>query len=100
MAEALLESPSAIDLLAQKARRSAWSNAILARNAGRPVSAVDGSALDPDASYAQWMLVGLQGSPEASPVVHVTDAWLRRPFGDAIHFEDQDVLPAAPAAAF
>lgn len=95
VARALLESPSAIDLLAQKPGAVAWSNAILARNAGRPVSAVDGSALDPDTSYAQWMLVGLQGSPEVSPVVHATDAWLRRPFGDAIHFEDQDVLPAA-----
>lgn len=91
----LLELPSAIDLLAQRPGAVAWSNAILAMGAGRPVSAVDGSALDPEASYAQWMLAGLQGSPEASPVVHATDAWLRRPFGGAIHFEDQDVLPAA-----
>ncbi|MFY9812252.1 cyclophane-forming radical SAM/SPASM peptide maturase YhhB [Aquabacterium sp.] len=94
-ARALLESPSSIDLLAQRPGAVAWSNAILAMDAGRPVSAVDGSSLDLDASYAQWMLAGLQGSPEASPMVHATDAWLRLPFGGAIHFEDQDVLPAA-----
>jgi uncharacterized protein len=94
-AKALLESPSAIDLLAQRPGAVAWSNAILAIEAGRPFSAVDGSALDPEASYAQCMLASLQGSPEESPVVHATDAWLRRPFGGAIYFEDQDMLPAA-----
>ncbi len=94
-AKALLASPSAINLLAQEPGAVAWSNAILAVDAGRPVSAVDGSALHPDASYAQWMLASLQVSPGASPTVHAADAWLRRPFGSAIRFEDQDVLPAA-----
>ena len=68
---------------------------MLAIDAGRPVSSVDGSALDRDAAYAEWMLARLLGSHEQSPEVHANDAWLRRPFGDAIHFEDQEVLLAA-----
>lgn len=94
-ARALLDSTSAIDLLAQRPGAIAWSNAMLAIEAGRPVSAVDGSALHRDARYAGWMLARLQGSPEQSPEVHANDPWLRRPFGNAIHFEDQEVLPAA-----
>lgn len=96
-ARALLESQSAINLLAQRPGTVAWSNAILAKEAGHPVSAVDGGALDTDASYALWMLARLHGSPEALPVVHETDAWLRSPFGGAIHFEDKNVLPDALA---
>lgn len=92
---ALLDSPSAIDLLAQRPGAIAWSNAMLAIDADRPVSAVDGSTLDRDAGYAHWMLVRLQGSAEQSPEVHASDPWLRRPFGNAIYFEDQNVLPAA-----
>jgi uncharacterized protein len=94
-ARALLDSTSTIDLLAQRPGAIAWSNAMLAIEAGRPVSAVDGSPLHRDASYAQWMLARLQGSPEQSLEVHENDAWLRRPFGNAIHFEDQEVLLAA-----
>ncbi|AKU11308.1 radical SAM family protein [Azoarcus sp. CIB] len=94
-ARALLDSTSAIDLLAQRPGAIAWSNAMLAIEAGRPVSAVDGSVLHRDARYAQWMFARLHGSPEESPEVHANDAWLRRPFGNAIHFEDQEVLPAA-----
>lgn len=94
-ARALLDSPSAIDLLAQRPGAIAWSNAMLAINADRPVSAVDGSALDRDAGYAHWMLARLRGSVEQPPEVHANDPWLRLPFGNAIHFEDQEVLPAA-----
>jgi uncharacterized protein len=94
-ARALLDSPSAIDLLAQRPGAIAWSNAMLAINADRPVSAVDGSALDRDAGYAHWMLARLRGSAEQLPEVHANDPWLRLPFGNAIHFEDQEVLPAA-----
>ena len=94
-ARALLDSPTAIDLLAQKPGAVAWSNAMLALDAGRPVSSVDGRELDRDAAYAQWMLAWLHGSPEQSPEVHTNDPWLRRPFGNAIHFEVQEVLPAA-----
>jgi uncharacterized protein len=96
-ARALLESRSAMDLLAQTPGAVAWSNAMLAIEAGRQVTAVDGCVLDRDAGYAQWMLAGLQGSPEHLPEVHVKDAWLRLPFGNAIHFEDEEVLPAARA---
>ena len=94
-ARVLLDSTSAIDLLAQRPGAIAWSNAMLAIEAGHPVSAVDGSALSRDAEYAQWMYTRLQGSPEQLPEVHANDAWLRRPFGNAIHFEDQEVLPTA-----
>ena len=94
-ARALLDSPSAIDLLAQRPGAIAWSNAMLAINADHPVNAVDGSALDRDAGYAHWMLARLRGSDEQSPEIHANDHWLRLPFGNAIHFENQDVLPAA-----
>lgn len=92
---ALIDSQSAIDLLAQRPGAIAWSNAMLAIATGRPVSTVDGSALDRDLGYAHWMLARLQGSTEQSPEVHAMDPWLRRPFGSAIHFENQEVLPAA-----
>ncbi|UVH55169.1 FxsB family radical SAM/SPASM domain protein [Variovorax paradoxus] len=94
-AKVLLDSPSTIDLLAQRPGAIAWSNAMLAIDAGRPVSAVDGSPLGRDAGYANWMLARLQESSEQSPEVHGDDAWLRRPFGNAIHFEGQEILPAA-----
>jgi uncharacterized protein len=94
-ARALLDSPSTIDLLAQRPGAIAWSNAMLAINADHPVNAVDGSALDRDAGYAHWMLARLRDSDEQSPEVHANDHWLRLPFGNAIHFENQDVLPAA-----
>lgn len=68
---------------------------MLAISAGRPVSAVDGSALDRDAAYVQWMLDQVRGAAEQSPLVHESDAWLRRPFGGAIYFEEQEVLAAA-----
>jgi uncharacterized protein len=68
---------------------------MLAINANRPVSAVDGSMLNRDAGYAHWMLARLQGSADQTPEVHVSDPWLRRLFGGAIHFEDQEILSAA-----
>ncbi|ALU91418.1 putative radical SAM family protein (Arylsulfatase regulator (Fe-S oxidoreductase) protein) [Herbaspirillum rubrisubalbicans M1] len=95
VARALLDSPSAIDLLAHRPGAIAWSNAMLAIAAGRPVSAVDGGELSQDAGYVHWMLARLQDSPEQSPEIHASDAWLRRPFGSAIHFEDEGILPAA-----
>lgn len=94
-AKALFDSSSAIDLLAQRPGAIAWSNAMLAIEAARPMSAVDGSALHRDAKYAHWMLDQLQGSPEQSLEIHANDAWLRRPFGNAIYFEPQEILPAA-----
>jgi len=92
---ALLDSSSTITLLAQRPGVIAWSNTMLAIDAGRPVIAVDGSTLDRDTGYVHWVLARLQGSPKQSPEVHVNDVWLRRPFGNAIHFEDQKVLPTA-----
>jgi len=94
-ARTLLDSPPTIALLAQRPGAVAWSNAMLAIDAGCPVIAVDGSPLGRDAGYVHWMLTRLQGSSEQSPEVHVNDAWLRLPFGNAIHFEDQKVLPTA-----
>lgn len=92
---ALLDSTSAIDLLAQRPGAVAWSNTMLAIEAGHPVSAVDGGSLHRDSAYANWMLARLQGLPVQPLEVHANDAWLRRPFGNAIHFESQEVLPAA-----
>ncbi len=94
-ARALLNSPSTVYLLAQMPGAIAWSNAILAIGAGRLLSAVDGSVLERDFGYVHWMLASLQDSPKESPEVHSNDVWLRRPFGTAIHFEDQEVLAAA-----
>lgn len=94
-ARALLDSPSAIEHLAQRPGAIAWSNAMLAIDANRPVSAVDGSTLDRDAGYAHWMLARLQCSAGQSPEVHASDPWLRRLFGRAIHFEDQEILSTA-----
>jgi uncharacterized protein len=91
----LLESPSAMDRLARRPGAIAWSNAMLAISAGRPVSAVDGSTLDPNAAYVRWMLDQVRSAAEQSPLVHESDAWLRRPFGGAIYFEEQEVLAAA-----
>jgi uncharacterized protein len=94
-AQQLLDSPSAMDRLARRPGAIAWSNAMLAISAGRPVSAVDGSTLDPNAAYVRWMLDQVRSAAEQSPLVHESDAWLRRPFGGAIYFEEQEVLAAA-----
>ena len=93
-AKALLESPSTINILAQRPGVIAWSNAMLTIAAGRPVSSVDGNPLSWDDGYIHWMLARVQGSLEQSPEVHANDPWLRRPFGNAIYFEDQDILSA------
>lgn len=94
-AKTLLGSESQIDLLAQRPGAIAWSNAMLAIDAGRQLRAVDGSPLDRDVGYMHWMLARLQGPSEHSPEIHASDAWLRRPFGSAIHFEDQEIVPEA-----
>jgi len=94
-ARSLLSTPNAVDSLAQSPGAVAWSNAVLARASGRPLTAVDGSVLELDASYAQWLLGTLHGSPHPSPVVNAADPWLRKPFGGAIHFESPDEMQGA-----
>lgn len=94
-AGALLRSASAINTLAQRPGAIAWSNAVLALGAGRTVQAVDGSPLHRDAGYAEWMSALLEAPTRDSLEIHALDVWLRNPFGNAIQFEEQEILHVA-----
>lgn len=88
-ARALLEAETAIEALAQRPGTIAWAKTVLSLESGRPVHAVDGSPLQKDAGYVEWMQDMLR-TPDANRLeVHVDDPWLRQPFGSAIHFENE-----------
>ena len=94
-ARLLLQSTTDINALAQRPGSIAWGRTMQALSAGRPVHAVDGCPLTCDAGYSQWMRSLLQGPPGEHLEVHVDDPWLRLPFGDAIHFEKQELAQEA-----
>lgn len=88
----LLQSASVIKTLAQRPGAIAWSRTMLSLRGGRPVHAVDGSTLGRDSGYAELMLSRVQEPADELTEVHSDDPWLRRPFGNSIYFEDQEVV--------
>ncbi|WP_246667809.1 cyclophane-forming radical SAM/SPASM peptide maturase YhhB [Bradyrhizobium macuxiense] len=71
----------------------AWTRAMWAAIAKRPVFSVDGSPLTPTAGE----LVGFLTSSESGIEIAQDDEWLRKPFGTAIAFEPPDVSLNAQA---
>ncbi len=70
---------------------------MLALGSGRSVLAVDGTVQQPDTGYIGAML-GMAAAAEVAGIeVHASDTWLRKPFGEAIYFEDSKVAWAATA---
>lgn len=93
-ANELLLAESALQTLAQRPGTVAWSRTMLAIGSGRSVHAVDGTTQHRDADYLMSMLAAAR-SGATGLEVHADDSWLRRPFGNAILFEDQDVAEKA-----
>lgn len=93
-ANELLLTGSALQELAEHPGTVAWSRAMLAIGSGRSVHAVDGTVQHRDADYLMSMLAAAR-SGATGLEVHAEDAWLRRPFGNAIFFEDRDVAEKA-----
>ena len=72
----------------------AWSGVTLAARDGRTVCDVAGSALTLDPYYVDDIEQLCRSSTE-TPVVGADDRWLRRPFGEAIVFEPEELAVAA-----
>lgn len=83
-ASSLLDAPHIADL-ANSPGAVAWSRATVAACEGKTLHAVDGSRLEIDPGYLEWL--AQRGAAPPGPEVHSGDPWLRRPFGKAIAFE-------------
>ena len=66
----------------------AWRHTLDARAAAYEVQAVDGAAIHADGSYLDDLLAQ-PPRDESGFQVGLADPWLRIPFGEAIHFEDE-----------
>lgn len=74
----------------------AWQRVVHAQSSGRRLHSVDGSPLSADAAYARDLL----SRPALENLdIGTGDAWLRKPFGKAIVFEDEDVVARAEPVA-
>jgi len=75
--------------LARRAGTVAWHRAVLAAGAGRVVHDVEGTPITVDADY----LAALHdGAARDDLEIAGEDSWLRKPFGNAIEFEDGDIV--------
>ena len=75
--------------LARRAGTVAWHRAVLAAGAGRVVHDVEGKPITFDADY----LAALHdGAARDDLEIAGEDSWLRKPFGNAIEFEDGDIV--------
>jgi uncharacterized protein len=72
----------------------AWQRAVATQIMGRAVYAVDGTPLTADASYLSF-LKQLKRPDIASLSIGDDDPWLRAPFGNAIHFETEEITKEA-----
>jgi uncharacterized protein len=66
----------------------AWQRAMASYLANRPVFAVDGSPLQVDVEYLNYLATRVD---QHEFEVAENDTWLRKPFGNAIHFEPPNV---------
>lgn len=74
--------------LARRAGTVAWQRALLASRAGRAVHDVDGRPIAVDAEYARTTINRLD---DHKLEVAQDDEWLRKPFGESIVFENEDI---------
>lgn len=75
--------------LARRAGTVAWHRAVLAAGAGRVIHDVEGTPIAVDADY----LAALGDGPARHDLeVAEKDSWLRKPFGNAIEFEDGEIV--------
>ncbi|MGX9147733.1 cyclophane-forming radical SAM/SPASM peptide maturase YhhB [Mesorhizobium sp. 128a] len=86
--------PEKLADIAQQPGAVAWQRTIVAQAEGRMVHTVDGSPLKADGSYLP-MLTGRTQAEMTSLAVAEDDPWLRKPFGDAIYFEDEEAAALA-----
>jgi len=72
----------------------AWQRARTAAAQGRAIHAIDGHPIEADSAYLMD-LVERPASELPGLAVARSDRWLRTPFGDAIHFEDEGLAAQA-----
>jgi uncharacterized protein len=87
-AQLRLLPPETLRALARRAGTVAWQRATRAAAAGGVVRDVDGNPVAIDGDYLEGVLAG---PAEESLEVGRDDAWLRKPFGTGILFEDEAV---------
>lgn len=80
--------------LARRAGTVAWQRALRASRAGRAVHDVDGRPIEIDDAY-MTTLICVPGAVELEVGLH--DEWLRKPFGQGIEFEPEDVAETGRA---
>ncbi|MGX5805047.1 cyclophane-forming radical SAM/SPASM peptide maturase YhhB [Bradyrhizobium sp. Arg314] len=80
--------------VAQQPGAVAWQRTLLAQAEGRLVRTVDGLPLEADGDYLP-MLISRSLPELISLAVAAVDPWLRKPFGDAIYFEDDEAAAQA-----
>ena len=85
----LASPPELITRLATHPGAIAWQRTIATQTAGRSAHTVDGAPVQADGSYIRFLL---EHTPhDHSLRIAEDDPWLRAPFGDAIHFETEEV---------
>lgn len=68
-----------------------WSAVMIGAAEGRTVRAIDGTALPADPDYLR-ILTSRAGTLVDATRIHAPDKWLRRPFGDKIIFEPDNIV--------
>ncbi len=91
---ALVESvlatpPELVAKLATRPGAIAWQRTMAMQMAGRTAHTVDGAPVQADGSYVRFLLEHPPDDHNLS--IAEDDPWLRAPFGDAIHFETEEV---------
>jgi len=81
-------SPETVRALASRAGTVAWQRALRASRSGRAVHDVDGMPIVIEEDY----LNSIRPRSDATSLeVALDDAWLRKPFGEAIQFEGEEI---------
>ncbi|PAQ08901.1 cyclophane-forming radical SAM/SPASM peptide maturase YhhB [Mesorhizobium temperatum] len=86
--------PERLAEIAQQPGAVAWQRTLLAQAEGRMLHTVDGLPLKADGGYLD-LLNGRTPTELTYLAVAVDDPWLRKPFGDAIYFEDEEASALA-----
>lgn len=85
---------AAVRTLARRAGTVAWQRALRASRAGRTVHDVDGRPISVNEEYAWAPITHIAGG---SLEVGQNDEWLRKPFGESIVFEDEEICAGGRA---
>ena len=85
----LASPPELVTSLATHPGAIAWQRTMATQMAGRSAHTVDGAPVQADGSYIRFLLERPPYDQNLS--IAEDDPWLRAPFGDAIHFEMDEI---------